>query len=111
LAEDEVAEAPAHLRLHWRELCLDLVHVGAAHGELRFDLRVMGSEAELDAAGGPQPLDAGEELIDMRLAETVGMKPLQMDRRRRAAACQQSRNDLLFEHAAQLARHAGGEEE
>src|SRR5271167_1884883 len=31
-AEDEVAEAPAHLRLYRRELPLDLGHIGAAHG-------------------------------------------------------------------------------
>src|SRR5439155_14048202 len=39
-----------------------------------------------------------------------GMKPLQMDRGRRTAARQQTWNDLLFEYAAQLARHAGRKE-
>ena len=71
----------------------------------------MRAEAELDAAVGHQLLDPGEQLVDMRLAEPVGMEALQMDRRRRAAARQQARDDLLFEHAAQLARHPGGEEE
>ena len=39
------------------------------------------------------------------------MEALEVDRRRRAAARQQARDDLLLQHAAQLARHAGREEE
>jgi len=35
------------------------------------------------------------------------MKALQMDDARRAGARQQPRNDLLFQHAKGLARHAG----
>ena len=43
----------------------------------------MGAEAELDAAVGDQVLDPGQQLVDMRLAEPVGMEALQMDRGRR----------------------------
>src|SRR6516165_4420106 len=81
LTEDKVAEPPAHLRLDWCELLLDLVHTGAAHGQLGLDLWVVGAKAELDAAVGNQVLDPGQELVDMRLAEPVGMKALEMDHR------------------------------
>jgi hypothetical protein len=50
LRQDEVAEAPAHLRLHRRELALDVRHVGAAHRELGLELGIMRAEPELDAA-------------------------------------------------------------
>ena len=45
----------------------------------------------------------------MRFAEPIGMKALQMNRRCRRSG-QETWNDLLVEHAAQFARHAGGEE-
>ena len=106
----KLPEAPAHLRLDRRELLLDLVHIGAAHGQLGLDLRVVGAKAELDAAVGDEVFDPGQQLIDVRLAEPVGMKALQVDCRRRAAARQEPGDDLLFEHAVELARHAGGEE-
>src|SRR6516225_8666491 len=47
----------------------------------------------------------------MRLAEPVGVKPLEINRRGRPAARQQARNDLFFEHAPQFARHAWRKEE
>jgi hypothetical protein len=50
LAEDEIAETLAHFCLDRCQLLLDLVHVGAADGQLGLDLRIMGAEAELDAA-------------------------------------------------------------
>ena len=71
----------------------------------------MGAEAELGAAVGNQRLDPVEQRIDMRFAEPVGVKALQLDRRLGAAAREEARDDLLFQHAAQFARHAGGEEE
>ena len=95
---------------HRRQLALDVVLVGAAHGQLGLDLRVVGAEAELDAAVGHQVLDPGEQLVDMQFAEPIGMEPLQVDHTRASAARQQARDDLLFEHAKQLARHAWGEE-
>ena len=110
LAEDEIAEPPPHLRLDRCELPLDLLHIGAARGQLGLDLRIVGAEAELDAAVGNEVFDPGQQLIDMRLAEPIGMKALQMDRGRRSSARQEARDDLLFEHAVQLARHSGGEE-
>ena len=79
LAEDEVAEPLAHLGLHRSELPMDLAHIGAAHGQLGLDLRVMGAKAELDAAVGDEIFDPGQQLIDMRLAEPIGMKALQVD--------------------------------
>src|SRR5207244_5762043 len=71
LAKDEVAETPPHFFLHRRQLRLDFVHIGAAYGELRLDLRIVGAEAELDAAVRHQLLDPGEQLVDMRLAEPI----------------------------------------
>ena len=47
----------------------------------------------------------------MRFAEPVGVEALELDRGLRAAAGEQARDDLLLQHPAQLARHAGGEEE
>src|SRR6516165_2086737 len=111
LPKNKIAEPFAYLGLHRRQLALDLVHIGAAYGELGLDLRVVGAEAELDAAVGNELLDPGEQLVDMRLAKPVGMKALQIDRGCRAAARQEARDDLLFEHAAEFARHSGGEEE
>ena len=87
LGQDEIAEPLAHLGDDRRELALDVGLVGAAHGQLGLDLRVMGAEAELDAAVRHQFLDPGQQLVDMRLAEPIGMKALQLDRglaRRRA---------------------------
>src|SRR5215472_6192553 len=111
LGDDEVTETPPHFRLHRRKLYLDVAQVGAPYRELGFDLRVMRAEAELDAAVRDQFLDSGEQLVDMRFAETIGMKALQMDRRWRAATREHARDDLFFEHAAQFARHAGCEKE
>ena len=71
----------------------------------------MRAEAELDAAVGHQRLDAGQQRIDVQLAEAVGMESLEEDRRRCAAARQQARDHLLLQHAVKLARHARGEEE
>ena len=70
----------------------------------------MRAEAELGAAVRHQLLDPLQQVIDMRLAEPVGMKALQADRGLHAAFRQQARDDLLLQHAAQFARHAGGEE-
>ena len=104
--QDEIAEALAHLLLDRRELRADVVHVAAAHRELGLELRVVRAEAELHAAVGRERLDAGEQRVGVRLADAVGMEALQIDRRLDAAFREQPRNDLLFEHAAQLARHA-----
>ena len=57
LGQDEVAEPLAHLGHDRRELRADVVLVGAAHGQLGLDLRVMGAEAELGAAVRHQILD------------------------------------------------------
>src|SRR5438045_1581069 len=73
--------------------------------------RVMGSKAGLGAAVRHQLLDPLQQRVDMRFAEPVGVEPLQPDRGLGAAAGEQPRDDLFLEHAAQLARHAGGEEE
>jgi len=70
----------------------------------------MGAKAELDTAVRDEVFDPGRQLIDMRLAEPVRMKALQVDHTRRAAARQEARDDLLFEHAVELVRDAGGEE-
>src|SRR6267142_5158228 len=50
LGHDEVAHALAHLGLDRRQLAADVVHVLAADGQLGLELRVVGAEAELDAA-------------------------------------------------------------
>ena len=71
----------------------------------------MRAEAELDAAAGRQRLDPLQHRIDMRFAEPIGMEPLEEDRGLPAAPRQEPRDHLLVEHAVQLARHAGGEEE
>ena len=80
LGQDEIAEPLADLGDDRRELPLDIGLVGAAHGQLGLDLRVMRAEAELGAAVRHQLLDPLQQLIDMRLAEPVGMKALQPDR-------------------------------
>src|SRR5260221_11073313 len=103
-----MAEPLAHFRLDGTELSLDVGHVGAAHGELGLELRIMGAEAELDAAVGNQILDPGEQRVDMALAGSVGMEALQVDRCLDAAALEEARDDLGLEHPPDLARHAGG---
>jgi hypothetical protein len=50
LAQDEVAQALAYLALDRRQLAPHVVHVGAAHGQLGLELRVVGAETELHAA-------------------------------------------------------------
>src|SRR2546430_9402707 len=45
------------------------------------------------------------------LYTTLFRSPLQLDRRRSAAAGQETRDDLFLEHAAQFSRHTRGEEE
>ena len=111
LRQDEVAEALAHLLLDRRELPADVVHVGAAHRQLGLELRVVRAEAELHAAVRHQLLHAGEQRVDVRLAEPVGVEPLQVDHRLHAALGEEPRDDLLLEHAPQLARNARREEE
>ena len=106
LGQDEVAEPLAHLLLDRRELAPDVVHVGAAHGELGLELRVVGAEAELHAPVGHQRLHAREQAVDVRFADPVGVEALQEARRLPAALREQARDDLLLEHAVQLARHA-----
>ena len=109
--EDEVAEALAHLALDRRELLADVVHVGAAHGQLGLELRIVRAEAELHAAVRHHLLHAGEERVHVRLAEPVGVEPLEMDHRLHAALGEDPRDHLLLEHAPQLARDARREEE
>jgi hypothetical protein len=111
LREDEVAEALAHLALDRRELLADVVHVGAAHGQLGLELRIVRAEAELHAAVRHHLLHAGEERVHVRLAEPVGVEPLEVDHRLHAALGEDPRDHLLLEHAPQLARDAGREEE
>jgi len=69
------------------------------------------AEAELDAAVGRHLLEAGEQRVDVRLAEPVGMEPLEVDGDRPPGLGKQARDDLLLQHAAKLARHAGREKE
>ena len=71
----------------------------------------MRAEAQLDRTVRHHFLNASQQLIDMRFAQPIGMEPLEKDRGRRPAARQQSRDDLFFQHAPQLTRHARGEEE
>src|SRR5688500_8342749 len=47
----------------------------------------------------------------MRLADAVRMKTLEEDRGLYTAAGEEARDDLLLEHAPELARHARREEE
>src|SRR6266545_4859326 len=111
LGQDEVAEAPAHFALYRDELCPDVVHIGAAHGQLGLELRVVGAEAELHAPVGHELVDAGEQRVHVRFAEPVRVESLQVDGRLHTALREEPRNDLLLDHAAELARHPGGEEE
>ena len=111
LAEDEVADALAHLALHRLELAADVLHVPAARGQLGLELRVVGAEAELHAAVRHQRLHPGEERVHVRLPEAVGVEALQEDGAGQAGLGEQARDDLLLQHAAQLARDAGGEVE
>src|SRR5215470_17896407 len=111
LGKDEVAEALADLPLHRLELAPHVGHVGAAHGELGLELRVVGTEAQLEAPVGDQRLHAGEQAVHVGLAEPVGVEALEADRGLLAAPREQTGDDLLLEHATQLARHAGREEE
>ena len=69
LGQDEVAEAFAHFLLDRCELATDVLHVRAAHGELGLELRVVGAEAELDAAVRRQRLHPGEHSVGTRLAD------------------------------------------
>ena len=50
-------------------------------------------------------------LVGPDLADAEGVEALQPRHAGDAAQLQQARDDLLVEHAAHLARHAGGEEE
>jgi hypothetical protein len=90
---------------------MNVVHVRPAHRQLGFQLRVVGPEAELHAASGVEVLYALQQFVSMRFTNAVGMKTLQVDRRRRAGAGEDAGDYLLLQHAAHLARHAGGEEE
>ena len=106
LAQDEVAEPLAHLPLDRLELRPDVVHVGAAHGQLGLELRVVSPEPELHAAIGHDCVDPRQQSVDVRFAEPVGVEALQEDRRLLATLGEQARDDLLLEHAPELARHA-----
>ena len=66
----------------------------------------MGAEAELDATVGRELFHPGEQLVDVRFAEPVGVKPLQVNGRLQAALGEEPWDDLLLEHAPELARHA-----
>src|SRR5712691_11729066 len=57
LGQDEIAEPLPDLGDDRRELRLDVGVIGAAHGHLGLDLRVMGAEAELSTAVWYQRLD------------------------------------------------------
>src|SRR6516225_1908215 len=94
LGQDEMAEALPDLGDNRRELRLDVGVIGAAHGHLGLELRVMGAESELGTAVWYQRLEAFEQRIDMAFAEAIAMKALQADRRRRAAAGNKARDDL-----------------
>src|SRR6266481_2832552 len=111
LSEDEVAEPGSHLALHGLELPADVLLVGPAHGQLGLELRIVGTEPELHAPVGHERFDARQEGVDVRLAEAVGVKALQVDDGLQAALCQEAGDDLLLEHAPELARHARREEE
>src|SRR5437870_1634532 len=111
LGQDEVAEPLADLLLDGGELPLDLVHVGPTHGQLGLELRVVGAEAQLHAAVGHQLLHAGEQRVHVRFAEAVGVEALQVDGGLETALREEPRDDLLLEHAPELAGDAGSEEE
>jgi hypothetical protein len=109
--EDEVAETLADLPLHYLQLAPDVVHVGAAGGELGLELWVVGTEAELHAAVRHECLHSREERVHVRFAQAVRVKALQVDDGLQPALGEEARDDLFFEHATELARDAGSEEE
>ena len=82
LGDNEVADAALHFGLHRGELGLDVIGIRAAGGELDFDLRVVGAEAELHGAIGCQVFDAFEDLVDMGFAEPGAVEPLERAARR-----------------------------
>src|SRR5882724_5779599 len=100
-----------NLSLHHLELAPDVVHVGAAGGQLGLELRIVGAEAELHASVRYERLHPREERVDVRFAEAVRVEPLQVNDRLQAALGEEARDDLLLEHAPELARDAGSEEE
>src|SRR5215831_5761889 len=69
--QDEVAEPLPHFALDRLELLPDVVQIGAPHGQLGLELRIVSAEAELHAAVRHQGWDAGEERVDVGLAEAV----------------------------------------
>ena len=109
--EDEVAEPLAYLTLHQIELAPDVVHVGTASGQLGLELRIVGAEAELHASVRHERFHSREQRIDVRFAEAVRVKPFQVDDRLQAALGEEARDDLLLEHALELARDSRGKEE
>ena len=111
LGKNKVTETLAYLGLDRGEFLFDFVHVGAAHRQFGFKLRIVGAEAQLDAAVGSERFDAVEQAVGVRFADTVRMKTLEINRRLFARFRQQARNDLVFEHAPQFTRHARGEHE
>ena len=68
-------------------------------------------EAELDAAAFLEGLDVAQHLVGARFADAERVESLEFRHALEAAHRQQARDHLLVEHAAHLARHAGGEEE
>src|SRR3989440_8438279 len=111
LGQDEVAQPLADLLLDRSQLLPHVVHVAAARGQLGLQLRVVGAEAELHAAVGHERLDTGEQRVDVGLAEAVGVEALELDRRLQPTLGEQPRDDLLLQHALELAGDAGREEE
>src|SRR5215831_8484777 len=97
--------------LNRRKLGTNVIHVAATRSELRFKLRIVSAESELDAAVGNERLNAGKQGIGMGFADAIGMKPLEKNRRLFSALREQARNHLLFEHAAHFARNARRKEE
>ena len=75
---------PSRLRtslLHRRQLAADVVHVGAAHGQLGFELRVVGPEAELQAPVGHERLQPREQGVGVRFSDPVRVEALEEARR------------------------------
>ncbi len=71
LGEDEVAQALANFLLDRCELGAHVIHVLAAHQQLRFQLRIVRAKAELHAAIGRHILQPLQQGIDVRLAQPV----------------------------------------
>ena len=111
LGHDEVAQPLADFLLDRGQFLPNVVQVAAARGQLGLELRVVGAEAQLHAAVGHERLDTGEQRVDVGLAEAIGVKALELDRRLQPALGEQPRDDLLLQHALELAWHAGREEE